>query len=148
MTGLALAAAAGSVVLAAAPALLRAAGLALPAADLAPPSIANHGRGPHAEVQAPEAEEAEDEAAGRPEDPGVGVAPGQGPPSWAVPRTGFARKDLELRDHAGGGLIVGEISAGALVTIVKEQGEWVLVAQNGPDDMSIGWAPRSGVAIR
>ena len=81
--------------------------------------------------------------------PPTEVAPGQSSASWAVPRMGLARKKLELRDHAASsGLIVGEVAAGAIVTVVREQGEWVLVAQNGPDDMSLGWAQRSAVTVR
>ena len=75
--------------------------------------------------------------------------PGQAGLSWATPRMGLARKRIELRDHAASnGAIVGEVKPGVVVTIVKEQGEWVLIAQSGTDDMSFGWAPRNGVTIR
>lgn len=70
-------------------------------------------------------------------------------PAWDSPRVGRVRTKLELRDEAAsGGGVVGELAPGVVVVVVKEQGEWLLVAQTGTDGMAFGWVPRSGVAIR
>lgn len=137
----------GAVLGAATPAFVRVAGFGVPPEGHAelPRSRAQQ---PSAGVSEPRIEfldEQEDEALPSPTD----VAPGKSPASWAVPRMGLARTTLELRTHAAAnGPVVGEVPAGTPVTVVREQGAWVLIAQNGAGDMSLGWAPKSEVAIR
>jgi uncharacterized protein YgiM (DUF1202 family) len=148
LAGVALLASVAAVAGAATPALLRVAGVG------APPD--GYAELPRARAAAPSATatathrfefifDADDEDKGSP----TATPPGQAGSSWATPRMGLVRKKLELRDQASArGGIIGEVPAGAVVTVVKEQGEWVLIAQSGTDDMAFGWAPRSGVAVR
>ena len=149
LAGLALLTSVGTVAGAATPALLRVAGV-----GAAPEGYAElpRPRAPSPKVTAAPTsthrfEFLYDDDGDKP--PPTMTAPGQSDSSWATPRKGVVRKPLDLRDQAGaGGAIIGELKPGAIVAIVKEQGEWVLVAQTGTDDMAFGWAPRSGVAVR
>ena len=78
-------------------------------------------------------------------------APGDDEPGAAPEglRMGLARKDLKIIGEPGAdGVPVGEIKGGDMVMIVKEQGEWVLVLQNGADGVVMGWAPRREIAVR
>lgn len=147
LAGAAVVLALGAVLGAATPALVRASGL-----GAAPEGYAelprSHPLPPSASSSKPRIEfldEPDDERLPSPTD----LPPGHSSASWAVPRAGLARTTLELRTHADStGLIVGEVPAGAPVTVVREQGAWVLIAQNAAGDMSLGWAPKSQVAIR
>jgi uncharacterized protein YgiM (DUF1202 family) len=64
-------------------------------------------------------------------------------------RVGLTRHGLTLRERPGEGTeITGAVKAGEVVMIMKDAGEWVLIMHSGDDDVSMGWAKRSDVAIR
>lgn len=147
LAGAAVVLALGGVLGAATPALVRASGL-----GAAPEGYAelprSHPRQPGASSSKPRIEFLD-----APDDDGLPSPtdrpPGQSAASWAVPRMGRARTTLELRTHAAPtGLVVGEVPAGTAVTVVREEGAWVLIAQSAAGDLSLGWAPKSEVAIR
>lgn len=64
-------------------------------------------------------------------------------------RFGIPRRGIELLDEPkSSSAQVGEIAAGEPVLIVREQGEWAFIAQNGEDGMIKGWVRRSEIAVR
>jgi hypothetical protein len=63
-------------------------------------------------------------------------------------RMGRVERPVKLFDQPGGGETVGELSSGATVMLVRDQGDWVLVVHNGDRDISMGWTRRSDIAVR
>lgn len=64
-------------------------------------------------------------------------------------RVGLARKTLMLVDRAAPDAhVLGEVRAGEVIMIVKEQGDWALVVHSGGDDVSMGWTRKSDIAVR
>ncbi|WP_437678565.1 SH3 domain-containing protein [Sorangium sp. So ce131] len=62
---------------------------------------------------------------------------------------GIAERGITLLDEPrADGSRVGAIAAGELVMIMREAGGWALVAQNDGDNVVMGWARRSEIAIR
>jgi hypothetical protein len=64
-------------------------------------------------------------------------------------RIGLARAPLVLLSRGSEtARVVGHVSEGEPVMIVREAGDWVLVVYGGADDIVTGWTRKSGVAIR
>jgi hypothetical protein len=61
---------------------------------------------------------------------------------------GLAKKALTLTEEPGGSGVAGEVKAGELVMVVKETGEWALVAHEGGGTLEMGWVRKSELAIR
>lgn len=75
----------------------------------------------------------------------------ESPPSHgdAEVRMGLARKALRLVDRpAAGASLTGEVRAGDLIRLMKEQGDWALVVHTGADGVAMGWTRKSDIAIR
>lgn len=67
------------------------------------------------------------------------------------PRIGLARSALSLREQPGASAkSIGEVKPGELVMILHESGDWVQVYAPGHADgtMIMGWATKSGIAVR
>jgi hypothetical protein len=138
-------AAAAVATIAAAPALLRAAGAPLPEA-----------RAPEAAPQPLDLRHAPPEILANPDklfDPDHDLEPddlpGSAPFAAAHGKLGRVLGLLTLRDRpADGGKLVGEAKAGELVMVVKEVGDWAFVWAQIDDTMVVGWAKKSGIAVR
>ena len=99
------------------------------------------------------------------EPPGMrGVRPRSGDPRSAPPRFpgadeedgpgfglglrgGVTLRPLLLRDRRSGS-VLHEVRAGQAVSILREDGEWLLVVQKTSDDIVTGWAKRSELLLR
>jgi hypothetical protein len=98
------------------------------------------------------------------EAPGTrGVRPRSGDPRSAPPRLpgndddgpgfglglrgGVTVRPLLLRDRRSGS-VLHEVRAGQSVSILREDGDWVLLVQKTDDDIVTGWAKRSELLLR
>lgn len=99
------------------------------------------------------------------EAPGMrGVRPGSGDPRSRPPRFpgsdddegpgfglglrgGVTLRPLHLRDRRSGS-VLHEVRAGQAVSILREDGDWILVVQKTNDDIVTGWARRSELLLR
>jgi hypothetical protein len=62
-------------------------------------------------------------------------------------KSGITGKPLLLRDRRTG-TVLHEVKPGQSVSILREDGEWVLVVHRTTDDMVSGWARRSELLLR
>ena len=144
-----LAVSAGGVMLVATPPLLRAAGFG------SSPRSDSSVRRPMRSSEDPQFFEGDEELA-EPRSPHGGLRMPVGgddddePRDKASPlRMGRVERPVKLFEKpGGGGEAIGELSSGATVMLVRDQGDWVLVVHNGDLDISMGWTRRSDIAVR
>jgi len=139
-----LVAAAAVAAIAAAPALLRAAGAPLPdtrAPEQTPPLDLRHAP--------PEILANPDQLFDPDHDLDPDDLPGSAPFAAGRGKLGRVLGILTLRDRpADAGKLVGEAKAGELVMVVREVGDWAFVWAQIDDTMVVGWAKKSGIAVR
>jgi hypothetical protein len=65
-------------------------------------------------------------------------------------QVGVAVRPIMLLEKPGdeGGRTLGEIRPGELLMVLKEAGDFALVAHNGDDGVQVGWAKKSEIAVR
>jgi hypothetical protein len=64
-------------------------------------------------------------------------------------RIGVARRRITLVEHPGeAGPKVGEIQSGKMVMVLKEVGDFALVAYSSEDGVVMGWTKKSEIAVR
>jgi hypothetical protein len=103
---------------------------------------------PHAPFDVDESPERDARALPRAEAPELD-ADEEAPQSSPRLRMGVAPRGIRLLDEPRvGSARVGEIAAGELVMIVRESGDWALIARNDDQGVVMGWARRSEIAIR
>lgn len=66
---------------------------------------------------------------------------------WLGLRTGVTLKALPLRDRHKG-TVVHEVKAGQAVSVLRDDGEWILVMYKGEGGLVTGWARRSETLLR
>lgn len=62
-------------------------------------------------------------------------------------RGGVTAKPVPLRDRHTG-TVLQEVKAGQSVSILREDGDWVLLVQRSKDDLVTGWAKRNELVLR
>ncbi len=60
---------------------------------------------------------------------------------------GVTLRPLQLRDRRSGS-VLHEVRAGQSVSILREDGDWVLLVQKTDEDIITGWAKRSELLLR
>lgn len=71
----------------------------------------------------------------------------EGPGMGLGLRGGVTLRPLLLRDRRSGS-VLHEVRAGQSVSILREDGEWVLIVRKADDDIVTGWAKRSELLLR
>lgn len=87
-----------------------------------------------------------------PEQGGPRVHERGGPPAGAGEaraRFGVVRRRITLVDDpVGAGRELGHVDSGKLVMVIKEVGDFALVAYSGDDGVLMGWTKKSEIAVR
>lgn len=102
---------------------------------------------PDDEPDRPRAVRPTDPRAAAPRLPGQDREDDDGPGFGLGLRSGVTRKPLLLRDRRTGS-VVHEVKAGQSVSILREDGEWVLLVQKTAGDLVTGWARRDELLLR
>ena len=95
----------------------------------------------------PRAVRPNDPRAAAPRLPGQDREDDDGPGFGLGLRSGVTRKPLLLRDRRTGS-VVHEVKAGQSVSVLREEGEWVLLVQQNAGDVVTGWARRDELLLR
>ena len=76
--------------------------------------------------------------------PGSQASPGE-----ARARFGVVRHKVALLEKPGeGARSLGEVRPGEMVMVIKEAGDYALIAYSGDDGVLMGWAKKSEIAVR